>query len=110
LKFSCEPPKPTRWLKVPNEPPSTVAVTLGGPEPCLVVIEMTPPIASEPYRPLCGPRSVDAVDQDFDVIGIGPANEHRRLAAGSAGLDDVEARHDRQRVRNGAVLMALDVG
>jgi hypothetical protein len=20
LKFSCEPPKPTRWLKVPNEP------------------------------------------------------------------------------------------
>jgi hypothetical protein len=47
-KFSCEPPKPTRWLKVPNEPPSSVAVTFGGPDPCLVVIAMTPPIASEP--------------------------------------------------------------
>jgi len=32
-------------LNVPNEPPSTVAVTFGGPSPFLVVIEMTPPMA-----------------------------------------------------------------
>src|SRR5277367_6991268 len=43
------------WF-VPNEPPSMLPVTFGGPEPAFVVMEMTPPIASEPYSPLCGPR------------------------------------------------------
>jgi hypothetical protein len=31
---------------------------------------------------IAGIGNVDAVDQDLDVVGVGPADEHRRLTAG----------------------------
>jgi len=45
-------------LNVPNDPPSAVIVSFGGPSPLFVVMEITPPMASEPYSPLCGPRRI----------------------------------------------------
>jgi hypothetical protein len=45
----------------------------------------------------------------IDVVGVGAADEDRRLAARPAGLHDVEAGNERQCVGDGTVLMAFDV-
>jgi hypothetical protein len=57
-----------------------------------------------------GIGDVDSIDQNLDVIGIGAANEHRRLTAGRAVLHDLDARHGHQNVRDRAALHPRDIG
>ena len=64
----------------------------------------------ERTRWIAGIAGVDAVDQDLDVVRVGPAHEDRREAARSAGLHDVEAGNRAQGIRDGATLLALDLG
>ena len=52
---------------------------------------------------------VDSVEEHFGVVGVGAAHEDRGLGAWSAGLYDVQAGDRVQDVRNGAVLLGLDI-
>ena len=51
---------------------------------------------------------VDAVDKDLGLVRVGAADEDRGHSPGPAGLHDIETRHVLQRIRQCALLLALD--
>ena len=58
---------------------------------------------------VAGIADVDAVDEHLDLVRVGAAHEDRGLAAGPAGLHDVEAGHVGEGIRHRAALLALDI-
>ena len=59
---------------------------------------------------VAGIADVNAIDEHLDLVCVGAAHEDRGLAAGPAGLHDVEAGYVGEGIRHRTTLLALDIG